>query len=62
MLTRKENGKLGMNYLEFQIFFGDLYGLCKNEHEVEWVRDNLISYVECVADERIDEISKPEEE
>jgi hypothetical protein len=60
MFTRKENGKLGMSDLDMHEFFGNLYKICKTEKEVNWVRENLISYAEYMADERTDEFDEEE--
>jgi hypothetical protein len=58
MLTRKENGKLGFNDLDAQILFSDLFELCNTEKEIDWVEENLKSYVEYMAEERRDEIEE----
>lgn len=55
MLDRKD-GKLNFKSLDCQIFLGDLYEKCKNEHEVEWLQDALTECVDCIAEERLQEL------
>ncbi|MEY8001562.1 hypothetical protein AB8U03_15440 [Clostridium sp. Mt-5] len=55
MLDRK-NGKLAFNCLDAQIFLGDMFAKCKNEHEVEWVQEQLKDCVEGIAEERLEEL------
>lgn len=55
MLDRKD-GKLRLQSLDLQIFLADLYAKCKNEHEVEWLQEQLQSCVEGEAENRLDEL------
>ncbi len=61
MLSRNENGKLQFQSLDFQILIGDMFSKCKNEHEVEWVQEQLQSCVECEAEERLSEVEESED-
>ncbi|WP_187291538.1 hypothetical protein [Clostridium novyi] len=56
MLERNENGKLFLKSLDLQIFLGDLYAKCKSECEVEWIEEELADAVECLAQERMEEL------
>ncbi|EDS78067.1 hypothetical protein CBC_0711 [Clostridium botulinum C str. Eklund] len=56
MLERNEKGKLFLRSLDLQIFLGNLYAECRNQHEVEWVQEQLSDAVECLAEERIEEL------
>ena len=55
MLDRREDGKLRLNSLDLQIFLGDIFVKCKNEHEVEWLQEQVSSCVEGIAEERLNE-------
>lgn len=58
MLVRKESGKLGFSELEANIFFSSLFAMCQNQHEIDWVRENLQGSIENMADERSEELEK----
>ena len=58
MLNRNENGKLALNSLDLQIFLGDLFGKCKNEHEIGWLKEEITGITECIADERSEELEE----
>jgi hypothetical protein len=49
--------KLIFSSLDFEILIGDLYEKCESEQEIEWLQDQLSSIVECLAEERMDEIN-----
>jgi hypothetical protein len=57
MLTRNENGKLKLNTLDAEIFFGDLLYKAKNESELEFIKDNLVGIIENIYEEVLDNIS-----
>lgn len=46
--------------LGLQIYFGDLYDGCKNENEVYWLKEQLESMVEVIAEERLEELGEIE--
>jgi hypothetical protein len=56
MLSRNKDGKLVLKSLDLEIFIGDMFGKCKNQHEIDWLQEQLSSCVECSADERTNEI------
>lgn len=56
-MTRK-NGQLCMQSLDVQIMIGDMFEACKNEHEVEWLQEQLLSIVECIGEERLEELER----
>jgi hypothetical protein len=56
-VLERENGKLLLSSLDFEILIGDLYEKCESEQEIEWLQDQLASIVECLAEERMDEIN-----
>lgn len=56
MLERTEKGKLKLNSLNLQIFLGDLFEKCEDEHEIEWLQNQIIECTECIADERREEL------
>lgn len=49
-----------VNSLDIDIYFGDLFEECKNESEVEWLKELLISSCECIAEERLEELEGEE--
>jgi len=55
MLSR-ENGKLKLNSLDLEIFIGDLFAKCNTEKEINWLEEQLQLMIECLAEERINEI------
>lgn len=55
ILNRNENGKLKINTLDLQIFFGDLFEICNSEEEINFVLNNIIECAECIADEIMEE-------
>lgn len=56
MLSRNENGKLVLKSLDLQIFLGDLFEKCENEHEIEWLQNQITECTECIAEERKEEL------
>jgi hypothetical protein len=54
LITRNERGKLKFNTLEMEIMFDDLFDICKNQDEIEWLQEQLQSYVEGAANEKIE--------
>ncbi len=50
-----------INHLNWQIIIGNEYQKCLDEKEVEWLREQLVDMVECLADERIEELEEDEE-
>lgn len=56
IVERIENGNLKINTLDLQILIGDMFELCKNEHEVEFISENIIGTVENISEERLEEI------
>lgn len=56
MLKRNENGKLVLQSLDLQIFFGELFEECENEREVEWLTEQICETAECIGEERLNEI------
>jgi hypothetical protein len=58
MIKRTESGGLSVSYLDIQIFFDDLFEICKNEDEIEWLYENLSSALEVSREERIDQYWK----
>ena len=51
MLTRNEKGKLTLDSLELEIFFDDLFEMCDNQHELDWVLDQIQVCAELCHDE-----------
>ena len=56
MLRRTETGGLALQHLNMQIFFDELFGKCKKESEIEWLQENLQSYVDRAAEEALEEL------
>lgn len=56
MISRNEKGKLSAKTLDIQIFFDDLFALCKTESEVEWVQEILDSAMEVSHDDQLERI------
>lgn len=56
LLTRREDGRLVLQSLDLEILIGDLFALCKNERETEWLEENLAGVVEVEAERRRDEL------
>lgn len=61
IVGRKENGKLGYNSLDFEIFIGDLFEECKNLDETCWLEEQLIDCVQIIADERKEDLEDGDE-
>ncbi len=55
ILNRSEDGKLKINTLNLQIFFGDLFEICNSEKEINFVLSNIVECAECIADEIMEE-------
>lgn len=47
-----------INHLNWQIKIGEQYQKCMNENQVEWLKEQLMDMVECLADERLEELEK----
>lgn len=58
MLIRNESGKLFLQSLDLEIFLADLFVKCKNEREVEWLKEQLQESVEVIAEEAEEEFKK----
>lgn len=58
MIKRNKQGKLEIDVLGLQIFFGDLYEVCETEEEVERISELLSDINEDIADERLSEIEE----
>lgn len=56
MLERNRKGKLVLNTLDLQIFLGDLFEKCEDEHEIMWLTDEIKGITEYIADERREEL------
>jgi hypothetical protein len=56
MLSRSEKGRLILNSLDLQIFLGDLFEKCEDEHEIRWLQDEITGVTDCIADERREEL------
>ena len=56
MLSRNEKGNLKLKSLDLEIFFGELYEKCNSESEIDWLQEQLISMIECAAEERKEEL------
>lgn len=56
MLERNSKGKLALNTLDLQIFLGDLFVKCEDEHEIMWLTDEITGIAGCIADERREEL------
>ncbi|MEG0908732.1 MAG: hypothetical protein RSH78_00015 [Bacilli bacterium] len=54
IVTRGLNGKLSINTLALQVFFDDIFSICKNEHEMDFVADNLFGYLEKSLEENLE--------
>jgi len=61
MLSRKENGKLSLEYPELQKFLSDLFEKCKTEIEVTWLSEQISDYTEAVADDRVEDLEIDED-
>lgn len=57
IVERTENGKLKINTLDLEILIGDMFDLCKNEHEVDFVIDAITGAVEIISEEMLDELN-----
>jgi hypothetical protein len=55
MLSRID-GKLALNSLDMEILVGDLFYKCNTKEEVEWFQEQLTSCIECLAEERLEEL------
>ena len=49
------------NSLDFDIYVGNLFEMCESEDQVEWLKDQLSTSIDCLGDERIDELESEEE-
>ncbi len=56
MIRRSEKGTMQLNHLQFEILIGDMFGMCKNKQEIEWLWGSLIECIDEVAQEREDEL------
>jgi hypothetical protein len=56
MITRSENGKLKLNSLDAEIFFGDLLYLANTVNELDFIKDNLVGIIENIYEERLEEL------
>ena len=55
-IEKTENGRICLGTLSLEIFIGEIFEVCDNEEQIEFVKENLIDIIECVADERTEEI------
>ena len=53
MLKRLKNGKLLLAQLDLEILLGDLFLKCKNEEEIDWFYEEILSALDIVRDEAI---------
>lgn len=60
MIAKDSNGKLQVNTVSLNLFFGDMFLKCDNVRQVEWLHNNLVSAVELAADERLEELKYDE--
>lgn len=58
MIRRTEKFGLAIKHLDMQIFFGEMFEICKKESEIEWLQENLQSYVERAAEEATLELTE----
>lgn len=61
MIRRNDKGKLTFNHLDMRVFFDSLYEKCEKEEEVEWLQEQLQSYVDGGAEEAFDNLPDKEE-
>ena len=47
-----------INALDIQIYLGDLFDRCEDEHDVDWLAGQLIDMVDCMAEETIEEMEE----
>ena len=57
IVERAENGKLKINSLDLQILIGDMFELCKTEHEIEFVSESIIGTAENITEEMLEELN-----
>lgn len=56
MLKRNKKNRLILDSLSFEIFFGNLFEMCTDETEVEWLRQEIQNMTDCIAEEREEQI------
>lgn len=54
-LTRRKDGKLSLNTLEFDIFLDYMFDKCNGAEEVEWLSEQLIGSVDKITNERTED-------
>jgi|GEM_PF-4447510 len=52
MLSRKKDGKLFLDTLEFDIYLDNMFDKCENNKEIDWLSEQLIGSVEKITNER----------
>lgn len=62
MIKRNERGRLSVDHLDVEIFFGELFEHCNTPREVDWLYDILEGCMETTRDERLSELGYEEDE
>lgn len=57
-IEKTESGRICLGTLSLEIFIGEIFEVCDNEEQIEFVKENLIDIIECVADERLEELEE----
>lgn len=58
IVTRSVTGKLTFNHLNMLSLFDEMFQECKTEEDVEWLQEQLQSYLDRSADETSDRIQE----
>lgn len=58
MIERGRDGKLRVDALDAEIFFGDLFEKCESVREVDWVKEQLMGVIEVASEERVYELEE----
>lgn len=61
IVERQKDGLIHFHPIDFEIFIGDFFEECKDEHETEWLKRELIDCIEIMADEKLDELESGDE-
>ncbi len=56
MISRSEKGNLRISKLEMMGVFEELFEACNSEEETEFLRNELIGYIELAEEERNEEL------
>jgi hypothetical protein len=57
-IEKTKSGRICLGTLSLEIFIGEIFEVCDNEEQIEFVKENLIDIIECVADERLEELEE----